>query len=632
MPRFTPHALLPLTLPLLLLACGQNPTPAAVQEDLGPYANGASYPWSYTQPAGTVTPLVLDPGANNLYYEPILSATNGWGPIEVNRSNGEQQVGDGRPLTVAGKTYDVGYGVHADSELRWSLKSTLAGVMCNKLDGYVGMDDEVGDRGSVTFQIWLDGAKVWDSGVMTGKDGARFYSVDTTGKTDLRLVVTNGGDNFYYDHADWIQPTVHCAQGSTTTPPPAPGGPSGTIDPTFHTINAGFTRVSTTAVQPDGKIIVAGTILTAGGLDVAFARYNPDGTPDTGFGQAGRTTLHLGSSSGPLRVSLLPDGRIVAVASSDYTRNPVPDYDQFAIIRLLPDGSPDPTANTPNPGDAKGAILISSLPSAVNALYDAVAQSDGKIIVVGESFHPSSPTTDMSKDLFVARLMPDGALDPTFGQGGTVIVPASDGSGDPDFVSQKITGTRVLLYPDGRVLVGAVDKYTQSGYNTSSQLVVRLLPNGTLDSTLDGDGMVTTLNARYQLLQLSDLALLPDGRFLVLGRSTNSALPCELRRFNPDGSPAFDATHFGLIPGPTGEGTHCNNARMAVQADGKVLFTSTETADSTDSTLVGRLNADGTLDKTFGGGFVKVPNANEVLVQPNGRIVVGTTVVTGLNP
>jgi len=94
------------SLALLLAACGQSQTAQPSAAD--PYANGASYPWSYTAPAGKLTTLTLTPGDNNLYYEPILAAKNGWGPIEIDRSNGEQGAGDGRTLSNDGKTYSRG--------------------------------------------------------------------------------------------------------------------------------------------------------------------------------------------------------------------------------------------------------------------------------------------------------------------------------------------------------------------------------------------------------------------------------------------------------------------------------------------------------------------------------------------
>ncbi|WP_019584886.1 NPCBM/NEW2 domain-containing protein [Deinococcus apachensis] len=191
------------SLTLLLVACTQPQMQAP-----DPYANGADYPWEYTAPAGKLSTLSLTPGENNLYFEPILAARNGWGPIEIDRSNGEQRPGDGRPLTLGGKTYARGFGTHAASELRYNLKGT--GAVCTRFTADIGVDDEVGNRGSVVFQVYLDGVKAYDSGVMTGASATKHVAVDLKGQQELRLVVTDAGNGKNYDHADWAIPRVYC--------------------------------------------------------------------------------------------------------------------------------------------------------------------------------------------------------------------------------------------------------------------------------------------------------------------------------------------------------------------------------------------------------------------------------------
>lgn len=199
---------------LALYSCGQSPSPDAsgALPPGSPYANGADYPWSYTRPDGQVSPQTLSPGENTLYYEPILSATNGWGALEVNRSNGEQGASDGNTLTLNGTPYARGLGVHAGSDVRYSLRGS--GADCVRFTADIGVDDEVGARGSVVFQIFLDGVKAYDSGIMTGSSATKQPSVDITGKQELRLVVTDAGDNKFYDHADWASPKITCVATS----------------------------------------------------------------------------------------------------------------------------------------------------------------------------------------------------------------------------------------------------------------------------------------------------------------------------------------------------------------------------------------------------------------------------------
>lgn len=193
-----------LLLPLALLAGskaqaeGNTVTPPARHDP-------AALQRSFGRPVLTAQSLLsaspIPPGQTDLVGEPISAVTNGWGPIEKNRSNGEQAASDGKPLTLNGVTYAKGFGTHANSSLTFN----IAG-QCTAITASVGVDDEVGDRGSVQFQVYLDGTKVYDSGVISGKDPARAVSVPATGKKELRLVVTNGGDNLDYDHADWVNP------------------------------------------------------------------------------------------------------------------------------------------------------------------------------------------------------------------------------------------------------------------------------------------------------------------------------------------------------------------------------------------------------------------------------------------
>jgi glucose/arabinose dehydrogenase len=131
------------------------------------------------------------------------SATNGWGPVERDLSNGEQAAGDGttltlNTLTLNRATYNKGLGVHANSEINYVL-----GGAYNHFVSDIGVDGEVYDRGSVVFQVWADGTKLYDSGLMTGSSTAKSIDVNVTGKQVLQLIVTDGGDGAGSDHADW---------------------------------------------------------------------------------------------------------------------------------------------------------------------------------------------------------------------------------------------------------------------------------------------------------------------------------------------------------------------------------------------------------------------------------------------
>ncbi|WP_231557371.1 NPCBM/NEW2 domain-containing protein [Deinococcus sp. YIM 77859] len=162
----------------------------------------------------------IDPGDNTLSNEPWTAATNGWGPAERNRSNGEKGTGDGRTLTLNGKTYGNGFGVHSDSSLSFDV-----GGKCTSFTADIGVDDEVGSLGSVVFQVYADGVKLYDSGIMTGASTTKSVNVNIAGRRELKLVVTNAGDNIHYDHADWANAMLRDCVVTTTTAPSTPTSP-----------------------------------------------------------------------------------------------------------------------------------------------------------------------------------------------------------------------------------------------------------------------------------------------------------------------------------------------------------------------------------------------------------------------
>ncbi|GGO48910.1 NPCBM/NEW2 domain-containing protein [Streptomyces lasiicapitis] len=134
---------------------------------------------------------------------------NGYGPVERDMSNGGAKAGDGRTLTVNGKTYPKGLGTHAPTELIYYL-----GGRCTDLTTDVGVDDERDPRlpgqGTLTAEIWADGTKRADSGLRTWQDPAVSLSADLKGADYLRLVGTTGGDSHMYDRLDWGGPTLRC--------------------------------------------------------------------------------------------------------------------------------------------------------------------------------------------------------------------------------------------------------------------------------------------------------------------------------------------------------------------------------------------------------------------------------------
>ncbi|WP_328939392.1 NPCBM/NEW2 domain-containing protein [Streptomyces tauricus] len=154
----------------------------------------------------TATVAVAPPsGTSDLGRLPWLSASNGWGPVERDTSNGESAAGDGGPLTINGVVYATGLGVHAESAVEY-----YTGEACETVSAQVGVDDEEGADGSVAFEIWADGTKVASTGVLTNADAAVGLSADVRGAEVVRLVATDGGDGITSDHGDWASAQLAC--------------------------------------------------------------------------------------------------------------------------------------------------------------------------------------------------------------------------------------------------------------------------------------------------------------------------------------------------------------------------------------------------------------------------------------
>jgi glucose/arabinose dehydrogenase len=237
---------------------------------------------------------------------------NGYGPAEKDRSNAELAAGDGKPLTLAGIVYAKGIGVHAASDIRYGLTD------CTTFTAKVGLDDEVGTNGSLSFQIWGDAVKLADSGIMTGASPTQTLTVDLSGRSQLKLVVDPNGVT-YYDHADWADARLTCGSGAPPPPPPGPFQPkvdytvgtsphsvvardvNGDGRPDLVVANAYGNSVGVLLAKADGTFAPATSYPT--GLRpkfVAVADFNGDGKQDvvTANQDANTVSVLLGSGTG----------------------------------------------------------------------------------------------------------------------------------------------------------------------------------------------------------------------------------------------------------------------------------------------------------------------------------------------
>lgn len=154
------------------------------------------YPASVAAPAPAPT---TSGGTMYLSDMTWTNMTNGHGPAERDKSNGESGAGDGRTITLNGKTYAKGLGLHSPSEITYNLGGKYATFISD-----IGIDDEVGEGcGTVEFQVYADNVAIYSSGVVTAATATKTVTLNVSGKQTLRLVITTAGDNPYCDHADW---------------------------------------------------------------------------------------------------------------------------------------------------------------------------------------------------------------------------------------------------------------------------------------------------------------------------------------------------------------------------------------------------------------------------------------------
>ena len=279
--------------------------------------------------------------------------------------------------------------------------------------------------------------------------------------------------------------------------------PNGSLDRSFG--NGGI--VTTTfpegsyafdvALQPDGKIIAAGTVFVdfipgePSNTDFALARYNPDGTPDATFGNGGQvSTDFVGLEDDAFSVLIQPDGKIVAVGSAD---SPATYYD-FAAVRYLSNGTIDTTFGV------AGKVSTDFGDQNFDRARSAALQPDGRIIASGFAISQNGGVQNFA----VARYTSSGVLDTTFSR---------DGKTEIDFGNCCQSANKVLLQSDGKIITVG---YANTEDSDSDFLLARLSPRGSLDATFGVGGKVRTsfgdLNGGA-----NGAALQSDGKIVAVG-------------------------------------------------------------------------------------------------------------------
>jgi uncharacterized delta-60 repeat protein len=335
-------------------------------------------------------------------------------------------------------------------------------------------------------------------------------------------------------------------------------------------------------IQPDGKIVTAGT----GRLseDFVVSRLNADGSLDASFGTGGRSAADLGGFEEGQAAALQADGKIIVVGSTTSVGN-----SNSGVARFNPDGSLDTSFD----GDGMRAFDDRG----ADSMRDVLVQPDGKIVLVGTAGDPAF--------VLVARLNADGSVDPTFN-----IAPVDLGGTD--------VGWAAALQLDGKIAVAAT---TTTGATTNVAMV-RLNANGSPDLSFDANGNRTLDYGGSLNLAVRDIAVQPDGKYVLAGTGSNNLV---VTRLTPEG--AFDPSFSdnGIIGIDFDSGNEFGNA-VALQANGKIVVAGHTTAGL--DAAVARFQPGGELDTTFSGDgkqridFGSFAAATAVAVQSDGNIAI----------
>jgi uncharacterized delta-60 repeat protein len=390
--------------------------------------------------------------------------------------------------------------------------------------------------------------------------------------------------------------TVCAALGAAAVLAGALPAARGDLDPTFGsggkvtTDFGGSESAEAVAVQRDKRVVVAGGRLDRGPSDFVLARYTASGKLDSSFDGDGKVeTDFAGRHDWASDVEVQVDGKIVAAGSSSQGGGR-----DIALARYNRNGSLDPTFSE------GGKVLTTFQPSNIAGASAVLLQPDGKIVAGGHA------GGRFASAFALARYLPDGVLDPSFGSGGRVSTAIPGRDNDRVFA---------LAAQADRKVVAAGGSFE----GPSDVVLARYNEDGSLDPSFGGDGIVVASFRPVDMVPL-DVFVRRDGRLLAGGYGG-------VTRFATDGS--LDRS-FG--DGGRADSGDVSGSSVTIQPDGKILVTGTVLTGGVPPGDFGvaRLTADGRLDTTYGRGGSVVTGfsrgsddqALDGVLQPNGRLVV----------
>ena len=385
---------------------------------------------------------------------------------------------------------------------------------------------------------------------------------------------------------------------------------SGDLDPSFgmggvvRTDFFGLTdEVRAIAIQADNKVVAVGAVITpTSGASFGLARYDPNGSLDLTFGSGGKVTTDLGGTQEAAEdVAIQPDGKIVVAGHTGAPYSS--DSSDFVVARYIPNGGLDPTFGV-------GGVVRTHFAGFSDAALAIALQPDGKIVAAGAGVENNEPGGGVFNYSAMARYNTDGSLDQTFGSGGKV---RTGGAGIVDLALQQ----------DGKIVAAAGFTFLLYRFNT----------NGSPDSNFGSGGHVDNSAIPGALLTSLGVAIQTDGKIVCAGGArtpSSSTLDFGLVRFNTGGS--LDTTFGAGGVAVTDLGNNEAAWDVAIQTNEKIVISGT----SNERFATARFNPNGSLDNTFqiatpDFGCVSQPVSNPisiayaVAVYPDGKIIAGGT-------
>jgi uncharacterized delta-60 repeat protein len=276
---------------------------------------------------------------------------------------------------------------------------------------------------------------------------------------------------------------------------------NGTLDASFGSggkvITQGFTiydYVSSLALQPDGKLVLAGTCLNGTTSDFCALRYLANGTLDTNFGSGGKVVTPIGAYNDFAgSIAQQPDGKLVLAGDCNTGTNASTNYD-FCALRYLANGTLDASFGS-------GGKVITPVGIGDDISNTVTLQPDSKLLLTGFCHNGAN------FDFCALRYNANGTLDTSFGSGGKVVTPVGSST---DYAAD------LALQPDGKlVLAGECYNGTNSDF-----CALRYLTNGTLDASFGiGGKVVTPMGSGNN--SANAVVLQPDGKLVLAGSCFN---------------------------------------------------------------------------------------------------------------